>query len=299
MSYGFTNGPLESNPATHFMGSVMCERDSNDDILRGNELSRRQFGALGLGATMAAMLPCAAAAAEVSESEVEIKTPDGTCDAHFVHPAGATAAVLVWPDIWGLRPAFRAMGKRLAESGYAVLTVNPFYRSIKGQPASRDDAFKYAGTLSATTHVSDAKAFVTWLDAQKAVDRKRKIGTTGYCMGGAIVFRTAASLPERVGAGCSFHGGRLTTTDADSPHLLIPKMKASMLVAIADDDDQKEPTSKDILRKAFDEAKVPAEIEVYKGANHGWMPPDSQRHNAAAAERGWERKLELFRKALT
>jgi carboxymethylenebutenolidase len=244
------------------------------------------------------MLPAVATAAEVSESDVEIKTPDGVCDAHFVHPAKATAAVLVWPDIFGLRPAFRAMGKRLAESGYAVLTVNPFYRSNKGTPASRDDAFGYARTLNATTHVSDAKAFVAWLDAQKAVDTRRKIGTTGYCMGGAIVFRTAASLPERIGAGCSFHGGRLTTADADSPHLLIPRMKASMLVAIADNDDQKEPDSKDILRKAFDEAKVPAEIEVYKGANHGWMPPDSQNHNAAAAERGWERKLALFKKTL-
>jgi carboxymethylenebutenolidase len=276
----------------------MCERDSNDNILRGNDLSRRRFGALGLGATLAAMLPPIAAAAEVSESEVTIKTPDGTCDAHFVHPVEATAAVLVWPDIWGLRPAFRAMGKRLAESGYAVLTINPFYRSIKGTPASREDAFKYAGSLNATTHVSDAKAFVEWLDAQKSVDTGRKIGTTGYCMGGAIVMRTAASLPERVGAGCSFHGGRLTTTDADSPHLLIPKLKASMLIAIADNDDQKEPASKDILRKAFDDAKVSAEIEVYKGANHGWMPPDSQNHNAEAAERGWDRKLALFKKAL-
>jgi carboxymethylenebutenolidase len=276
----------------------MCERDSGDDILRGPELSRRRFGALGLGATLAAMLPTIATAADVSESEVEIKTPDGICDAHFVHPAKATAAVLVWPDIWGLRPAFRAMGKRLAEAGYAVLTVNPFYRSIKGQPASREDAFKYAGTLSPTTNVSDAKAFVAWLDAQKAVDTRRKIGTTGYCMGGSIVFRSAASLPERIGAGCSFHGGGLTTSNDDSPHLLIPKMKASMLIAIADNDDQKEPTSKDILRKAFDDAKVSAEIEVYKGANHGWMPPDSQNHNADAAERGWARKLELFKKAL-
>jgi carboxymethylenebutenolidase len=276
----------------------MCERDSNDDILRGNELSRRQFGTLGLGASLAALLPKIASAAEVSEHEVEIKTPDGTCDAHFVHPAKATAAVLVWPDIFGLRPAFRAMGKRLAESGYAVLTVNPFYRSAKGQPATRDDAFSYARMLNATTHVSDAKAFVAWLDAQKAVDTQRKIGTTGYCMGGAIVFRTAASLPERIGAGCSFHGGRLTTTAEDSPHLLIPKMKAGMLIAIADNDDQKEPESKDILRKAFDEAKVSAEIEVYKGANHGWMPPDSQNHNAEAAEKGWARKLALFKKAL-
>lgn len=276
----------------------MCERDSGEDILRGNELSRRQFGALGLGATLAALLPAVAAATEVSESEVEIKTPDGICDAHFVHPAKATAAVLVWPDIFGLRPAFRAMGTRLAEAGYAVLTVNPFYRSIKGTPASREDAFKYAGTLSATTNLSDAKAFVSWLDAQKAVDRHRKIGTTGYCMGGPMVFRTAGSLPKRIGAGCSFHGGGLTTSNPDSPHLMIPKMKASMLVAIADSDDQKDPTSKDILRKAFDDAKLSAEIEVYKGANHGWMPPDSQSHNAEAAERGWARKLELFRKAL-
>ena len=244
------------------------------------------------------MLPTVASAAEVSESEVEIKTPDGTCDAHFVHPAKATAAVLVWPDIFGLRPAFRAMGKRLAESGYAVLTVNPFYRSIKGTPASREDAFSYAKTLNPTTHVSDAQAFVAWLDAQKAVDKHRKIGTTGYCMGGPIVFRTAASQPKRIGAGCTFHGGGLTTTNEDSPHLLIPKMKASMLIAIADNDDQKHPTSKDILRKAFDDAKLSAEIEVYKGANHGWMPPDSQNHNPEAAERGWARKLELFKKAL-
>jgi carboxymethylenebutenolidase len=276
----------------------MCEHDSSDDIRRGRELSRRQFGTLGLGATLAAMLPAVASAVDVSESDVEIKTPDGTCDAHFVHPAKPTAAVLVWPDIFGLRPAFRAMGKRLAESGYAVLTINPFYRSIKGAPATRDDAFSFARTLSATTHISDAKAFVAWLDSQKAVNKRRKIGTTGYCMGGPMVFRTAGSLPERIGAGCSFHGGGLTTSEPDSPHLLIPKMKASMLVAIADNDDQKDPTSKDILRKAFDEAKVPAEIEVYKGANHGWMPPDSQNHNPAAAERGWERKLALFKKAL-
>src|SRR5688572_28593891 len=218
----------------------MCERDSNDDVLRGNELSRRQFGALSVGATLATLLPAVAAAAEVSESEVEIKTPDGTCDAHFVHPAKATAAVLVWPDIWGLRPSFRAMGKRLAESGYAVLSVNPFYRSAKGQPASREDAFGYARVLSPATHVSDAKAFVAWLDSQKAVDTRRKIGTTGYCMGGAIVMRTAASLPERIGAGCSFHGGGLTTSIDDSPHLLVPKMKASMLIAVGDTEAQKE-----------------------------------------------------------
>ena len=276
----------------------MCERDSNDDILRGNELTRRRFGALGLGAGVAAMLPPVAGAAEVTESEVEIKTPDGTCDAHFVHPANPTAAVLVWPDIFGLRPAFRTMGKRLAESGYAVLTVNPFYRSLKGAPADREAAFATARSLNPTTHVTDAKAFVAWLDAQRAVDKNRKIGTTGYCMGGPIVMRTAATVPERIGAGCSFHGGGLNTTDENSPHLLIPKMKASFLIAIADNDDQSNPTSKDILRKAFDDAKVPAEIEVYKGANHGWCAIDSQAYHEEQAERAWQRNLALFAKAL-
>lgn len=277
----------------------MCEHDSSDDILRGNELTRRHFGAMGLGAGLATMLPRFAGAAEASQTEVEIRTPDGTCDAHFAYPAGGpTAAVLVWPDVFGLRPAFRAMGTRLAEAGYAVLTVNPFYRIKKGEPASRDDAFAAMRTLTPTTHVTDAKAFVAWLDAQPQVDKRRKIGTTGYCMGGPIVMRTAAAIPERIGAGCSFHGGGLNTTDANSPHLLIPQMKASMLIAIADNDDARDPTSKDILRKAFDDAGVPAEIEVYKGANHGWVPPDSQAHNREAAERAWARKLELFRKAL-
>ncbi|MFO7325103.1 MAG: dienelactone hydrolase family protein [Pseudomonadota bacterium] len=276
----------------------MCERDSNDDILRGAELTRRRFSALGLGAGFAALLPPVAGAVEVAESEVEIRTPDGICDAHFVHPANPTAGVLVWPDIFGLRPAFRSMGKRLAEAGYAVLTVNPFYRSLKGAPPDRDAAFSVARTLNADTHFADAKAFVAWLDSQKAVDTRRKIGTTGYCMGGPIVMRTAAAVPERIGAACSFHGGGLTTNDANSPHLLIPKMKASFLIAIADNDDAREPESKDILRKAFDAAGLSAEIEVYKGANHGWVPPDSQAYHQEQAERAWQRKLALFAKAL-
>src|SRR5262245_6079065 len=280
----------------------MCDQDQYEHDRQEYEarglVTRRQFGVL-LGAGIAMMLPRVANAVAVTDAEVEVKTPDGTADCYFVHPAtGSAAAVLVWPDIFGLRPAFRAMGKRLAESGYAVLTINPFYRSIKGAPASREDAFGYAKTLNATTHVSDAKAFVSWLDAQKAVNKHRKIGTTGYCMGGPMVMRTAGSLPERIGAGCSFHGGGLTTANEDSPHLMIPKLKSRMLIAIADNDDQKDPTSKDILRKTFDDAKLSAEIEVYKGANHGWMPPDSQNYNAEAAEKGWARKLELFKKAL-
>jgi carboxymethylenebutenolidase len=287
----------------------MCDHDSMDDLQRMGEISRRDFGALGLGAGFLALLPAVANAAEVSESEVKIKTPDGTCDAHFVHPTkGAHAAVLVWPDIFGLRPGFRAMGKRLAESGYAVLTVNPFYRTQPAptappnpnfqDPAVRDAVLKLAGTLSATTHVTDAKAFVAWLDAQPAVDRKRKIGTTGYCMGGPIVMRTAATIPDRIGAGGSFHGGGLNTANPDSPHLLIPQMKASMLICIADNDDQRDPTSKDILRKAFDDAKVKAEIEVYKGAQHGWCAIDSQAYNKDLAEKAWARQLDLFSKAL-
>jgi carboxymethylenebutenolidase len=277
----------------------MCEHDSSEDIVRGNEFSRRQFGALGFGAGFAALLPQVAGAAEVSEAEVSIKTPDGTCDAHFVHPvSGTTAAVLVWPDIFGLRPAFRTMGKRLAESGYAVLTVNPFYRTLKGEPANRDAAFATARTLSPATHVTDAKAFVAWLDAQKQVNTRRKIGTEGYCMGGPMVMRTAATVPERIGAGCSFHGGGLNTADENSPHLLIPRMKASMLIAIADNDDASNPTSKDVLRKAFDDARVPAEIEVYKGASHGWCAIDSQVYNKEQAERAWARKIALYGKAL-
>jgi carboxymethylenebutenolidase len=287
----------------------MCDHDSMDDMQKASELSRRQFGAMGLGAGALALLPAVANAVEVSESEVTIKTPDGSCDAHFVHPvSGAHAAVLVWPDIFGLRPAFRTMGKRLAESGYSVLTVNPFYRVQKAptappnpnfqDPATRESLMKLMGALTATTHVTDAKAFVAWLDAQPSVDKKRKIGTTGYCMGGPIVMRTAATVPERIGAGGSFHGGGLNTAAPDSPHLLIPKMKASMLIAIAENDDKSNPTSKDILRKAFDEAKVPAEIEVYVGAQHGWCAIDSQVYNRELAEKAWARKLELFKKAL-
>jgi carboxymethylenebutenolidase len=281
----------------------MCDHDTVQDMEKAAAISRRKFGALGIGASFAAMLPAVANAAETSEAEVSIKTPDGNCDAHFVYPkSGASAAVLVWPDVFGLRDPFRTMGRRLAESGYAVLTVNPFYRAKKA-PTSTGTAFTpdlqgMMRSLTEATHVTDAKAFVAWLDAQPQVDKRRKIGTTGYCMGGPIVMRTAGNIPERVGAGATFHGGGLNTTAPDSPHLLIPKMKASMLICIADNDDQRDPTSKDILRKAFDAAKVPAEIEVYKGAQHGWCAIDTQVYNKELAEKAWARQLELFKKAL-
>jgi carboxymethylenebutenolidase len=281
----------------------MCDQDTVQDMEKAAAISRRKFGALGIGASFVAMLPAVANAAETSEAEVNIKTPDGNCDAHFVYPkSGATAAVLVWPDVFGLRDPFRTMGRRLAESGYAVLTVNPFYRAKKA-PTSTGTAFTpdlqgMMRSLTEATHVTDAKAFVAWLDAQPQVDKRRKIGTTGYCMGGPIVMRTAGNIPERVGAGATFHGGGLNTTAPDSPHLLIPKMKASMLICIADNDDQRDPTSKEILRKAFDAAKVPAEIEVYKGAQHGWCAIDTQVYNKELAEKAWARQLELFKKAL-
>lgn len=293
----------------------MCDQDTYEDMiayqLKNKELSRRQFGALGLGAGLVAMLPPVANAAEVTESEVEIKTPDGTCDAHFVHPAkGTSPAVLVWPDIFGLRPAFRQMGKRLAESGYAVLTINPFYR-VKhaptgaatdfSDPAKRDALLKLAGGLTAETNMKDAKAFIDWLDKQSAVDKKKKMGTTGYCMGGPLVLRTAATVPNRVGGAATFHGGGLVTDKPDSPHLLIPKMKAQFLIAIAENDDKNDkmqPPTKDQLKKAFADNKLKAEVEVYTGSQHGWCPPDSQVYNMDLAEKAWSRLLATFKTAL-
>jgi carboxymethylenebutenolidase len=290
----------------------VCDQDAFDEMTEyqlKHGLSRREFGALTLGAGLVTLLPAVADAAEVTEAEVEIRTPDGTADAYFVHPLkGAHPAVLIWPDIFGLRPAFRQMGKRLAESGYAVLVVNPFYRQKKAptapeHPDFNDQATRAAlmelmGSLTPDTEATDAKAFIAWLDTQSAVDRKKKIGTTGYCMGGPIVMRTAAAMASRVGAGATFHGGGLVTDKPDSPHLLIPKMKAHFLIAIAANDDEKQPEAKDVLRQAFAQAKLPAEIEVYVGTKHGWCPPDSQVYDAAQAEKAWARLLVLLKSAL-
>jgi len=291
----------------------MCDNDSISDMieynLRKGGLSRRQFSALTLGAGLASALSPAANAAETKESEVEIKTADGTADAYFVHPAtGKHPGVLVWPDIFGLRPAFRQMGKRLAEQGYSVLVVNPFYRTKKAptapehpdfsDPPTRQMLMSLHDTLTPKTAETDAKAFIPYLDSQTSVDTKRKIGTTGYCMGGPLVFETAAARPDRVGAGATFHGGGLVTDKPDSPHLLIPKMKAHFLLAVAENDDQKQPDAKNVLRDSFAKAKLPAEIEVYKGTIHGWCPPDSQVYNQEQAEKAWGRLLVLFKGAL-
>lgn len=281
----------------------MCDQDHFEEDLK--KYSRRdlgRFAALGAGAAM--VLPKTANAAEVVGKDVMIETPDGRCDAYFVTPSqGTHAAVLVWPDIFGLRPAFRGMADRLAESGYSVLVVNPFYRkqpaptAANGASTPIGDVIPLARSLSPTTHVTDAKAFVSWLDAQKQVDTSKQIGTTGYCMGGPIVMRTAAAVPERIGAGCTFHGGGLVTGGPDSPHLLIPKMQAGFLIAIAENDDQRDPKAKDVLRKSFADANLKAEIEVYP-AGHGWCPPDTRVYDETQAEKAWGRMLALFEKSL-
>jgi len=290
----------------------MCDEHYEEDLAiysRFPPMTRRQLAAASLGVGVAVMLPRTAQAQAVKESDVEVKTPDGTADCYFVHPATGTAAgVIVWPDILGLRPAFRQMGKRLAESGYAVLVVNPFYRQKKApvvpagasfsDPTTRNIVMPLAQALNATTHQTDARAFVSFLDSQSVVEKKRKIGTTGYCMGGPIVMRTAAAVPDRIGAGASFHGGGLVTKNPDSPHLLIPTMKAHFLFAVAENDDQREPEAKNVLKEEFEKAKLPAEIEVYTGAAHGWCPPDSAVYNEPQAERAWARLLVLFKTAL-
>jgi carboxymethylenebutenolidase len=286
----------------------MCDQDHFEEDRKDYEarglVTRKQFGAM-LGAGVAMLLPRVANAVAVTEAEVNITTPDGTADCYFAHPAsGAAPAVLVWPDIFGLRPAFRQMGKRLAESGYSVLVVNPFYR-VKKAPTSEaggatpiQQVMPLARGLSETTHMADAKAFIGWLDGQASVAKNRKVGTQGYCMGGPIAFRTAAAVPERVGAVASFHGGGLVSDQPNSPHLQAAKTKAQFLIAIASNDDSRAPNDKTTLKETFEKANLPAEIEVYAGAAHGWCPPDSQVYNEAQAEKAWSRLLALYGKAL-
>lgn len=290
----------------------MCDEHTQQDVdefLRRSDITRREFGKLSAAAGMAAIFPPVVNAQDVTETDVEVSTPDGTADCYFVHPSsGQHPAVLVWPDILSLRPAFRTMGKRLAQSGYSVLTVNPFYRETRspvvpegasfGQPEIRDLVLPMMRNLNAETHFTDAKAFIDFLDRQAAVDTGRKIGTTGYCMGGPIVMRTVAAVPTRLGAGATFHGGGLVTEAADSPHLLIPNTTAHMLHCVAANDDESDPEAKNTLREAYAAAGIPAEIEVYEGAMHGWCSLDSQVYNETQAERAWSRLLVLLETAL-
>ena len=280
-----------------------------------DDLSRREFVSLSVAAGIAAAAG-SADAADAVEKAVEIKTPDGTCDAAFIHPAsGSHAAVIIWPDAFGLRPSMRDMAKRLAADGYSVLVPNPFYRISKApqfgdisnfsfsSPTDRAKIQPLMGSISSDGAVEkDAPAFVAWLDAQPQVNTSKKIGTQGYCMGGPLVVRTAAAVPNRIGAGASFHGGGLVTNNPNSPHLLAPKIKARMYFGIASNDDKNQPDAKDKLREAFAAAKVPAEIEVY-GSLHGWCVKDMPNatppiYNEADAEKAWAKLVALYKMAL-
>jgi carboxymethylenebutenolidase len=279
--------------------------------------SRRDFIAMSVAAGLAAAAGSVFAAQPVVETDVTIKTPDGTCDAAFIHPTtGSHPGVLIWTDAFGLRPAMRDIGKRIAAEGYSVLVPNPFYRIAKAPVFDSASSFNFQNEadmaklrpLMASVNApgvaeKDAVAYIAFLDAQSQINKAKKIGTQGYCMGGPLVVKTAAALPDRVGAGASFHGGGLVTDKPDSPHLLAPKIKARMYFGIASNDDQRQPDAKDKLREAFAAAKVPAEIEVYP-ARHGWCVPDMPVDNGAPiysmpeAEKAWGKLVALYKMAL-
>jgi carboxymethylenebutenolidase len=295
----------------------------DDDLDRNqasiDDRSRRDFVALSTAAgVIAATRPVSGAELQVVEKDVDIRTPDGTCDAAFIYPAtGQHPGVLIWTDIFGLRPVFREFGKRLAAEGYAVLVPNPFYRTAKApvisdvssfnfqDPASRAKLTQFTGPINAAGAIeSDAKAYVAYLGGQHQVSKTRKMGTQGYCMGGPLVVKTAAAVPDRIGAGASFHGGGLVTDKPNSPHLLAPKIKASMYFAIAANDDMRQPDAKDKLREAFTAAHVPVEIEVYSMSQHGWCVPDMPMQNGMPiynkpdAERAWSKLVALYKTSL-
>jgi carboxymethylenebutenolidase len=272
----------------------MCDLNDQEEL---KKYTRRDIGVWAASAGLLTALPRVANAVAVTEREVTITTPDGICDAYFVAPtSGAAPGVLVWPDVFGLRPAFRQMGRRLAESGYSVLVVNPFYRQKKAPTAGQGgqtpiaEVMPLMQALTPAMHLSDGKTFVAWLDAQAEVDKTKKLGTTGYCMGGPIAVRTATVAPDRVGAVGTFHGAAMVTGAPDSPHRLVGQTKARYLIAIAENDDTKEPEAKNTLRTALESAKLSAEVEVYPAA-HGWCPPDTRVFDAAQSERAWTRLL--------
>ena len=279
-------------------------------------ISRREFTALTLAAGMSAAAGASAASvAEVIDTDVLVKTPSGTCDAALVHPQGGGRwpAVIIFPDIFGLRPTMRAMAKRLATNGFTVLVPNPFYRSTKapgifpdfefGSPADRVKLDAFRAPMTSDAVMQDAAAYVAFLDAQPSVNNKAKMGVVGYCMGGPMTMQAAAANPARIGAGASFHGGGLVTDKPDSPHLLVPKIKAQFYFGIADSDDEKQPEAKTKLREAFDAAKVPVKIEVYEGTLHGWcvkdMPLQAGKpiYNEPQAERAWNELIALYKRA--
>jgi len=288
----------------------MCDSDNHQGFIVDTSMTRRTAVLALSSVAAAAALPVVAMAADVTETDVMVLTPDGKADAVLFHPAGAGSwpAVLMWPDILGVRPVFREMGRRLAASGYTVLVPNPFYR-VKRAPivtgpfdfGNPKDRAKLDGIRDGLTDEAidrDATAFIAFLDQQKQTDRRKAAGVQGYCFGGPLAFHTGAARSDRIRAVATFHGGGLVTDKAGSPHLLIPKTKASFLVAIAHNDDQKQPEAKDVLKAAFAAAKRPATVEVYP-ADHGWCVPGSQTYDQTSAERAWAELLRLYRSNLT
>jgi carboxymethylenebutenolidase len=286
----------------------MCDDDIHQGLIHDPTVSRRAFGLMTVVA--AGVAGTARAAVPVVEKDVEIKTPDGTADAALYYPEGKGSwpAVVVWPDVVSLRPVFREMGRRLAAEGYVVLVPNLYYR-VKKAPvveggfnfANPDDRAKLTPLRATVTPEGtdrDAVAYLAFLDGLPQTNKKKKVGTQGYCMGGPLAFRTAAAVSSRVGAVASFHGGGLVTDAPTSPHLTLPQSKSQYLVAIADNDDKQDPTAKDKLKVALDAAKRPNTIEVYAGAAHGWTVKGSQVYNEPAAEKAWAELLALYKRAL-
>ena len=274
-------------------------------------LARREFVKFSVTAGVGFAAPVTAKDLKIVETDVEVKTADGTCDAVFLHPEkGKYPGVLIWPDSRSLRPVFREIGRRLASEGYAVLVPNHLYRTAKApvfpaifDPVKNPDDAAFYGRITAPFFAAgaverDAIAYINFLDSQPQVRKSRRIGVLGYCLGGAYVLKSAALIPERVRAGGSFHGGFLATAKPDSPHLLAPKMKARLYLAIASDDDKREPEVKDKLRTAFDAAKVRAEIEVFPDARHGFCVSDSKAFNQADADRAWSKLVALYKASL-
>ncbi len=285
----------------------MCDDDIHPGLIVDPKVSRRGFGLLGLAAVGVA--GAARAGVAVVETDVEITTPDGVADAALYHPEGKGPwpAVLIWPDVVSLRPAFRAMGRRLAGEGYVVLVPNLYYRVRKApvvdgafnfaNPADRAKLTPMRASVTPEGTDRDAAAYLAFLDALKQTDTGKRAGVQGYCMGGPLSFRTAAAVSGRIGAVGSFHGGGLYTDQPTSPHLLLTKTTAEFLVAVADNDDKQDPTIKDRLKAAMDAAGRKAVIEVYPAA-HGWCVRGSAVYDEVQAERAWAALLTMYRRAL-
>jgi carboxymethylenebutenolidase len=287
----------------------MCDDLIHQGLTHDPSISRRAFS-LGAAATVVLSSSMTQAEAKVVEKDVDVPMTSGVADSALFYPSGKGTwpGVLIWTDILGLRPVFRDMGRRLAAQGYVVLVPNPFYRNQRApvvdgafdfsKPEDRAKVMPLAAALTAEANVSDAKSLIPFIDSLPQTNKKVPIGVQGYCMGGPLTFRTAATMPGRVGAAATFHGGGLVTDKPDSPHLLIPKMKAEAYCAVADNDDKRDPTAKEKLKEAFATAKIPARVEVYAGANHGWTVKGSTPYDEASAERAWAELTALYKKRL-